>query len=122
MAAIGYRVRRREPVEGPMLTPAEYTGRRATQPGEPFVSERMRQSEVHSRPSKRIIQTWFLSPMGDWSSEDFLFGEVPIPRPTNFPRGRLSQMDDRMNVAVPPRISYGSMVGEMDGVSPNGLD
>lgn len=117
-----FRVRRREPLEGPEMTPAEYTGESSVQPDEPYVNARMRQSHVHARPSRRIIQTWFLSPWDVWSAQDFIMGHESIPRTRNTPRGRLSTMDDRQNIAVPPRISYGSLVGEMDGVSPNGLD
>jgi hypothetical protein len=118
-----YRLRRREPVEGPMMTPAEYTGQKlAVQPGEPYVSVRMPQSEVACRPSKNIILTWFLSPFDTWSAQDFTMGHESVPFPRNTPRGRLSTMDARQNIAVPPRISYGAAVGEMDGVSPNGLD
>lgn len=122
MPSAFFRVRRREPVEGPMMTPAEYTGRSANEPSTPHVSIRDPQSDIRCRPSRRIIETWFLSPMGAWSAEDFTMGKESVPLARNTPRGRLSTMDDRQNISIPPRISYGSAVGEMDGVSPNGLD
>lgn len=88
----------------------------------PILTERLHQSLVHSRPSRHWI-AFFLSPTPDWwSMEDFIMGHETVDFVPNTPRGRLSTMDDRRNVAIPPAVSYGSQIGDMDGVSPNGLD
>lgn len=122
MPALGYRVRRRVPPAGPMVTPGEHNQLDTVQTDTPYVSEKIPQSEVISRPSRRQI-AFFLSEYDTiLGAQDFLFGHETIPFGRRFPNGRLSNQDPRRNVAVPPRISYGSLVGEMDGVSPNGLD
>jgi hypothetical protein len=120
-----YRTTRREPPAGPMITPGEHSRLDYQDQTPPFVSSRMRQSEVHCRPSRSQI-TFFLAPGNSggpaWSAEDFIMGHESVPHSRNTPRGRLSIVDDRRNIDVPPRIAYGSLVGDFDGVSPNGLD
>lgn len=121
---------RREPSSGQVvLTPGE-KNELATQPATVHgFEERPPQSEFPCRPSRHMI-AFYLSPFGEWSAEDFLMGNVdlgsdakaPIPRPRNVPLGRLSTQDDRRNVNIPPRITYGSLVGENEGVAPYGLD
>jgi hypothetical protein len=120
---LGYTVRRRVPPAGPVVTPGlhnqeDYSNGGGNVKG---FDERMPQSLIHCRPSRRQI-VFFLSTNGQWSEDRFIMGHETIPYQQRFPRGRLSTMDDRRNVSVPPRISYGSMIGENDGVSPNGLD
>lgn len=118
-----YRVGRREPPAGPVLTPAEYNANDLqTDVTVHGFDERLPQSQIICRPSRHWI-AFFLAPV-DWpmGCGDFIMGHEAIPRAANTPRGRLSTMDDRRNVAIPPRVTYGSLVGDMDGVSPNGLD
>lgn len=123
---IFHRVIRREPPAGPMITPGEHNhwDVQSNQTVAQF-DERIPQSQIQCRPSRRFI-AFFLAPGNSggpaWSAEDFIMGRETIPFARRFPRGRLSTMDDRRNVDVPPRIAYGSLVGNMDGVSPNGLD
>lgn len=109
-----------------MLTPGEHNqwDMQINQTVSP-VSEKIPQSEIVARPSRRFI-AFFLAPGNSggpaWSAEDFIMGHESIPFARRFPRGRLSTMDDRRNIDIPPRVAYGSLVGDMDGVSPNGLD
>lgn len=129
---LGYAVSRRSASSGfVQLTPGEtnealhpLTDRGpddvpVTGPG--ILEERLQQSEVPCRPSRFSI-AFFLSPWGYAWSDDFLMGHESIPRMPNTPQGRLSQQDERRNIAIPPRISYGALVGENDGVSPYGLE
>jgi hypothetical protein len=124
MGALGYKVRRREPIEGPMLTPVlhqqeDYSNGGGNLSG---FDERIPQSQIACRPSRRQI-AFFLAPI-EWpmGCGDFIMGHETIPFMQRFPRGRLSTMDDRRNVSIPPRVSYGSQIPELDGLSPNGLD
>lgn len=113
---------RREVPAGPVLTPGE-TNTLATQPATVHgFDERQKQSEIACRPSKHWI-VFFLSPFGEWSAEDFLMGhELTTIRPPNTPRGRLSTQDERRNISIPPRVTYGALVGESDGEAPYGLE
>lgn len=116
-----FEVFRRTPPAGPVLTPGE-TNVLATQPATVHgFDERQKQSEVPCRPSKHWI-VFFLSPFGQWSAEDFIMGKESLPRTRNTPRGRMSTQDERRNVTIPTRITYGSLVGESDGEAPYGLD
>jgi hypothetical protein len=114
-------VRRRENVRGPMLTPGEVNvWARQTDVTVHEFEERQHQSRIPCRPSRHWIA--FFGPIPKWSAEDFLAGKDGIRRMPNTPRGRMSLQQDRRNVAIPDRVSYGSLVGENDGYSPNGLD
>lgn len=117
-----FETRRREVPAGPVLTPGE-VNTLATQPATVHeFDERQRQSEIPCRPSKHWI-VFFLSPFGQWSAEDFIMGRETIPfGAANTPRGRMSTQDDRRNVTIPTRVTYGSLVGESDGEAPYGLD
>lgn len=117
-----FETERREAQAGPQLTPGE-TNTLATQTGVTVhtFEEREHQSEIPCRPSKHWI-VFYLSPFGQWSAEDFLMGHEIIPRPLNRPRGRMSTQDERRNISIPPRVTYGSLVGESDGVAPYGLE
>lgn len=121
---IHFTTSRREPPAGPVLTPAEYADSRLIGASTVHTAEsKPDQSNIHCRPSRAIITTWFLGPTPDWwSMEDFMAGHEPVPFSANTPRGRLSTMDQRRNIDRPPAVSYGDLVGNMDGVSPNGLD
>lgn len=121
-----FRVTRREPPAGPMITPGLHNqwDIESNQTVAQF-DERIPQSQIHCRPSRRFI-AFFLAPGTaggpNWEADDFIMGHESIPFTRRFPRGRLSTMDDRRNIDIPPRVAYGSLVGDMDGVSPNGLD
>lgn len=117
-----YAEERRDVPAGPVLTPGE-TNTLATQPATVHgFDERQKQSEIACRPSKHWI-VFFLSPFGDWSAEDFLMGhELTTIRPLNRPRGRMSTQDERRNISIPPRVTYGALVGESDGEAPYGLE
>lgn len=119
-----YRTTRREPPAGPVTTPAEYAVDRLTAHSTADVlSQIVPQSMIHSRPSRPIITRWFLGPTPDWwSLEDFIGGHETIHYAPNTPRGRLSIMDQRRNIDRPQAVAYGDLVGNMDGVSPTGLD
>lgn len=116
-----YETFRREVPAGPVLTPGE-VNTNAVQPATVHTfEERQPQSEIPCRPSKHWI-VFFASPFGAWSAEDFIMGKESIARTRNTPRGRMSTQDERRNVSIPTRVTYGSLVGESDGESPYGLE
>lgn len=108
---------------GVQLTPGETNmlGRPAYK-ADGILEERIQQSLLPHRPSTRMI-AFFLSPLGFAWPDDFIMGHETVGfTNANTPRGRLSTMDDRRNIGIPDRVSYGSIVGESDGVAPYGLD
>lgn len=119
-----FETRRREVPAGPVLTPGEVNVDAVqAQTVETWIDKvDQPQSAIPCRPSKHWI-VFFLSPFGQWSAEDFIMGRETIPfGAANTPRGRMSTQDDRRNVTIPTRVSYGSLVGESDGEAPYGLD
>lgn len=109
---------------GVQLTPAEYNQRADVldvDGGPDVLVLPVPQSELPHRPSRAWI-AFFLSPWGFHMADDFIMGHETVPHMSGVPRGRLSTQDDRRNVGIPTRISYGAMVGESDGVAPYGLE
>lgn len=122
---MAYEVERRHAVTGPVLTPGE-VNTFAPQTDVTVHTWRDRvdepQSAIACRPSKHWI-VFFLSPFGQWSAEDFIMGHALTEvRPLNRPRGRMSTQDERRNISIPPRVTYGALVGESDGEAPYGLE
>lgn len=112
---------RREPVRGTDMTGGLVNGDydASVTPGE--IVERPRQSEIPCRPSRSQV-AFGLHPIDMMGAVDFLIRKVVRGKTISTPRGRFTTMDERRNIGIPPGVPYGTLVGDMSGVAPYGLE